>query len=143
MSAYLRVIAPSLCLAASCLLAGCESLGQQQARFASKSTDNDSSSRTLKSERQRYQVDRDPVAARWLLTHCVHTSMTVAEVNGVFGEDGTRVYNDARIKKGTDYREDDVIYRWGPDKNGRNIYLVFRNGRVYNFDPKDYDKEFE
>lgn len=143
MSAYVRFIAPRLCLAACCALAGCESLGQQPAHVAAKPVDNDSPSRTIKSERQRYLVDRDPAAAHWLLTHGVHTSMTLAEVNGVFGEDGTRVYNDARIKKGTDYREDDVIYRWGPDKNGRNIYLVFRNGRIYNFDPKDYDKAFE
>lgn len=94
---------------------------------------------TIDSERNRYQADRSPRAQRWLLAHGVQRQMTVAEINTVFGEDGERVYDDAWLKKGSSYRSDDVVFRWGPDRRGRSVYLVFRNERLINFDPKEFE----
>lgn len=89
--------------------------------------------------RQRFQNSRDPDAMRWLLAHSLQQGMTVAEVGRVFGEDGQREYNDRWIKTGGGfYRRDDVVYRWGPDSDGQSAYLVFRDGKLTNFDPADY-----
>ena len=65
--------------------------------------------------------------------------MSVKDISNVLGEDGVRVHDDTWLKRGTAYREDDTVYRWGPDKNGRDIYLVFREGRLINFDPKEFE----
>jgi hypothetical protein len=63
----------------------------------------------------------------------------VKEISVVLGEDGIRVHDDTWLKRGNGYREDDTVYRWGPDKNGRDIYLVFRNARLINFEPSEFE----
>ena len=139
MSAFKGLIVAGLVCAAAGAWSGCESMGKTTPQVFAKSSSEDSAKRTLDSERRRYQADRDPAAARWLLAHCVHRQMTVKEINGVFGEDGIRVHDDTWLKRGNGYREDDTVYRWGPDKDGRDIYLVFRGGRLINFDPKEFE----
>lgn len=139
MAASKRKILAGLLCAVAGLFWGCESVGKGTPQVFAKTSPEDSSKRTLESERHRYQVDRDPSAARWLMGHCVHRQMTVKEINDVFGEDGVRVHDDTWVKKGNGYREDDTVYRWGPDKTGRDIYLVFRSGHLINFDPKEFE----
>jgi hypothetical protein len=139
MSAFKGTIVAGLVCACAAAFWGCESVGKGNPQVFAKSSPDDSPKRTADSERRRYQVDRDPSAARWLMAHCIHRQMTVKEINNVFGEDGIRVHDDTWLKKGNGYREDDTVYRWGPDKNGRDIYLVFRGGRLINFDPKEFE----
>lgn len=139
MSTFKGLIAAGLVCAAAGAWSGCESVGKGTPQLFSKSSSEDSSKRTVDSERRRYQTDRDPSAARWLLAHSVRPHMTVKEINDVFGEDGTRVHDDTWLKRGNGYREDDTVYRWGPDKTGRDIYLVFRDKRLINFDPKEFE----
>jgi hypothetical protein len=89
--------------------------------------------------RDRYLTTKDPAALRWLLEHRIHSGMSVADVNLVLGEDGERQYNDQWIKtKGGYYRTGDEVYHWGPDNEGRGLYLVFRDEQLVNFDPEDY-----
>ncbi len=124
-------------------LCGCESVGKGSSQILTKTASEPAapapSKRTLDSERTRYQTDRASSAARWLLAHCVKPHMRVKEINEVFGEDGVRVRDDTWLKRGNGYRQDDVVYRWGPDNHGRNIYLFFRDGRLINFDPKEFE----
>ena len=138
MSAFKGLIVAGLVCAAAIASAGCESLGKGSSASLTKSAPEGGTKRTPDSERRRYQADRDPAAARWLLAHCVRRQMTVKEINAVFGEDGARVHDDTWLKRGNGYREDDTVYRWGPDKNGRDIYLIFRDKRLINFDPKEF-----
>lgn len=139
MSAFKGTIVAGLLCAGAGALGGCESVGKVTPQVSAKSSPEDSSKKTPDSERRRYQADRSSSAARWLLAHCIHRQMTVKEINNVFGEDAVRVHDDTWLKKGNGYREDDTVYRWGPDKNGRDIYLVFRGGRLINFDPKEFE----
>ncbi|MGE3316026.1 MAG: hypothetical protein AB7O26_13005 [Planctomycetaceae bacterium] len=92
-------------------------------------------------QRRRFVEERDPEAMRWLLANRVRTSMTIEDVNEVFGEPGVREYGDRWIKKSNGlYHEGDVIYKWGPDNEGQTIYLAFRDGHLVNFEPEDYKK---
>jgi hypothetical protein len=132
------LLAGALCAAATSF-SGCNATGNLTPTMFAKGSTDDSAKKTADSERRRYQEDRDPKALKWLLVHCVHRQMAVKDINGVLGEDATRVHDDTWVKKGNGFREDDTVYRWGPDKNGREIYLVFREGKLINFDPKDYE----
>jgi hypothetical protein len=132
------LLAGALCAAATSFL-GCTATGKTTPQLLGKASPDDPPKKTPDSERRRYQVDRDPAAMRWLLAHCVHRAMTVKEINDALGEDSVRVHDDTWVKRGNGYREDDTVYRWGPDKNGRNVYLVFREGKLINFDPKEFE----
>jgi hypothetical protein len=139
MSAFPGMLAAGVLCAAVSLFCGCESMGKTSPQVFAKTASGDSSKRTLDTERTRYQTDRDPQAARWILANCVHRQMTVKEISQALGEDGIRVHDDTWLKKGNGYREDDTVYRWGPDRTGRDIYLVFRDGHLINFDPKEFE----
>lgn len=132
------LLAGAFCAAASSFF-GCTATGKTTPQLFSKASADDAPKKTPDSERRRYQVDRDPAAMRWLLAHCVHRQMAVKDINNVLGEDAVRVRDDTWVKKGNGYREDDTVYRWGPDKNGRDVYLVFREGKLINFDPKEFE----
>ncbi len=89
--------------------------------------------------RERYLEHRDAKALRWLLANGVYAGMSVAEVNRELGEDGEREFNDLRFKNdGSKLRADDIVYRWGPDSEGNNYYLGFRNDRLVNFNPDEF-----
>lgn len=89
--------------------------------------------------RTRYQTQRDPEALAWLLANRLQTGMSLQEVERVLGEDGVREANDLWIKTGGGhYRAGDVIYHWGPDNEGKRVYLGFREELLVNFDPREY-----
>jgi hypothetical protein len=132
------LLAGALCAAAT-LFVGCTATGMTTPQALAKASPEDSAKKTPDSQRRLYQVERDPAALRWLLAHCVHRQMSVKEINDAIGEDSARVHDDTWVKRGNGYREDDTVYRWGPDKNGRNVYLVFREGKLINFDPKEFE----
>jgi hypothetical protein len=139
MSAFKGLMSAGLVCALGGAFFGCESVGKTTPQVFAKAPADDGAKRTVESERRRYQADRDPAALRWLLAHGVHRQMTVKEISAVLGEDAVRVHDDTWLKRGSAYREDDTVYRWGPDRNGRDIYLVFRDGRLINFDPKEFE----
>ena len=90
--------------------------------------------------RERFRTDRDPEAMRWLLANRVRSGMTAADINGLLGDTGEREFNDRWLKtNGGLYRSGDVVYRWGPDNEGHSVYLVFREDRLVNFDPKEFE----
>ncbi len=65
--------------------------------------------------------------------------MPRGEISQILGEDGERVHDDARFKRnGGHYRENDAIWKWGPDNKGQSLFLAFRDGKLVNFDPDQF-----
>lgn len=89
--------------------------------------------------REAFLTNGDSSAIRWLLAHRVREGMKVDEVNRILGQDGERELSDGFIKTGPgNFQLDDVTLRWGPDSRGRSYFLVFREGKLVNFDHTAY-----
>ena len=89
----------------------------------------------LDEQRSRYLAERSQASARWLLAHRVKQGMSPRDVAGVFGEAGERVYEDEWLKTGGgNYQLGDETYKWGPDDHGTSYFLMFRGGKLVNFD---------
>ncbi len=124
------------------VLTGCE--GGPAGNFAGlRSTSGGSSGEKTEVEyRKDYQSERDPEALSWLLANRIRQGMGVGEVNEILGQDGTREFDDRKLKAGNPaYRADDITYRWGPDSGGRAVYLLFREDKLLNFDPQQFADE--
>lgn len=122
---------------AAAVAAGCHPL--QDGGFRGWPRPFDSAAAEQEEYRERFQGQRDPDAMRWLLAHAVRQGMTVAEVSRIFGQEGERVVGDRKLKRsGSPYRRTDVAYRWGPDADGRSVYLFFRDGKLTGFDPREF-----
>lgn len=91
--------------------------------------------------RSRFQQNGDPESFRWLLAHHVKPGMSLSEVGEALGSAGERVWDDTRFKTGEGrYFQTDETYRWGPDSGGSSAYLIFREGKLVNYDPRQYRK---
>lgn len=89
--------------------------------------------------RQAFQETRSPEHLNWLLANCVETGMSPADVSRILGEDGTRLHGDGWVKnKSSQYLVDDETWKWDADRDGRSLLLVFREGRLVNFDPSEF-----
>lgn len=98
--------------------------------------------REEETHRQSYQSSRNPEDLRWLLANRISSGMTVSEVGRVIGEAGRRLEDDSWIKKGGGhYRSGDEAWKWEQDRNGQSLILVFREGRLVNFDPSAYETQ--
>jgi hypothetical protein len=96
--------------------------------------------RQTEEHRRKFQTDQDPRSIDWLLSHVVRNGMTLDEVNQIIGCQGEPEYSGQwLLAKGKSYRADDRPYKWGPDSEGRTVYLVFREGYLTNFNPEDFD----
>jgi len=94
------------------------------------------------SHRQAFQETRDPEHLNWLLANCVETGMSPADISRILGEDGTRLHGDGWVKnKSSQYLVDDETWKWEADREGRSLLLVFREGRLVNFDPSEFAAE--
>lgn len=128
---------------AACLLvsaAGCGTLTGSGFSNLNDLFRSGSSHKDEETHRQKYQKDRDPAELQWLLANKIESGMTVSEVSRTIGEDGRRLYDDNWIKTGGGYYQSgDEVWKWNPDRNGQSLILVFREGRLVNFDPTDYD----
>lgn len=92
--------------------------------------------------RERFQQNGDPAALRWLLAYRVAAGMSLTEVNQTLGQEGERVYDAGRLKRGDGrYHETDEFYKWGPGSDGRSVYLAFRDDRLLHFDPSEFADE--
>ncbi|MGH7202765.1 MAG: hypothetical protein ACREJB_19320 [Planctomycetaceae bacterium] len=89
--------------------------------------------------RREYQESRSREAIRWLLANRVDNGLSIRDVNRMLGEQGRREKGDLWLKRnGGQYRATDEAWQWGPDADGRTYYLIFRDGQLVNFDPRQY-----
>lgn len=131
LSALLATVAASAC--------GCSSIGSSGTGGFASLFDTESRQSEEEAHRTRYQETRAPADLQWLMRNCVESGMTPTEVNGVLGEQGRRVYDDDFIKtRGGHYHATDDTWKWGPDREGNSVYLVFRSNTLVNFDPNEF-----
>ena len=65
--------------------------------------------------------------------------MSYSAVCHVLGEDGERETKDRWLKtSGANVRIDDEVYSFGPDSEGRILYLFFRDDRLINFEADEF-----
>lgn len=121
------------------ILAGCANLKEIRLPGIPTAAELNAENELEETYRHEYQVNRSPEAIRWLKARRIKSGMNVGQINTVFGEDGKREYEDTRFKTGGDYLASDETYRWGPDAAGNSHPLVFRSGRLVNFDPREYE----
>ncbi len=119
-------------------LTGCSSFDASSGQFASL-FDPETQQREEESRREQFQATRSTTDMHWLLRHRVENGMTPTEINRVLGEDGTRVFEDGWIKnRGGHYHAGDDTWKWGPDRAGNAVYLVFRDNKLVNFNPDEF-----
>ncbi|HUG94315.1 MAG TPA: hypothetical protein VML55_26025 [Planctomycetaceae bacterium] len=130
------LLVPALLLAA----AGCGSAAVGP--FGWPPADRLEDDRLEAQHRERFQEHGDPESLRWLLTHRLAAGMSLTDVSHVLGEEGERLYDAGRLKRGDSlYRENDDFYKWGPASDGRSVYLAFRDGRLLHYDPQEFAGE--
>lgn len=92
--------------------------------------------------RKRFQLEGDPESIRWLKANRLKQGMPLGDVNQILGMDGTPVSDRRRfIEKNSLYQNSDRLYKWGPDSRGNSHFLVFRNDRLVNYDPKEFQED--
>jgi hypothetical protein len=133
----IRCMTGMLLLTVACLSAGCELARSQTWLFPeskSQATSDEQKQRT------KFQTEQSSEAVRWLLSHRVRQGMSQQDVALIIGEDGAPVDADAWIKNdaSSGYQVGDETCRWGPDDKGNSYYLVFREGKLVNFDPAEF-----
>ena len=123
---------------AAAALCGCESVDLSEFKVET-AKDRVAAESEAARRRSEFEETKAAESLRWLLGHGVTQGMSLDEVNEVVGERGERVYEDQWLKKGNTrvWREDET-YRWGPDDEGKVVYLFFREGHLVNFSQKDY-----
>ena len=119
---------------------GCESLTGEHSVFRSRESQT---ATDAEEHRARFLETRNAEDLQWLLKNSIRSGMSRGEVAQVFGEQGERVRRDFRYtRNGGHYRENDVLYKWGPDNEGRTILLAFRDDKLVNFDPEFFESDF-
>lgn len=97
-------------------------------------------SNRAESYRTKFQTERDPKALDWILQNRLYSGMSRASVAKELGEEGEFQETSKWLKAtGGTFRTSDQAYRWGPDADGRSVYLIFRDDVLVNFDPKDFE----
>jgi len=123
-------------------LAGCESPAWTHSLNESfGAREAASGPRTEEDHRREYVKTHSRKSMRWLLSHSVKQGMTYEQVCHVLGEDGERESKDRWLKTGgaANVRVDDEVYSFGPDSDGRMLYLFFRDDRLINFDSTEFE----
>jgi hypothetical protein len=126
---------PIVLLCGLALLSGCESPGWMHTLRESFSMSADAGYKAEEANRREFQATGSRKALVWLLANRIDTGMSYGDVCQVLGQDGEREYVDRWLKeKGSTFRLDDAIYRFGPDDEGHSYYLAFRDGHLVNYD---------
>jgi len=95
--------------------------------------------RQVATHREEWQTRRDGAAIKWLLANEIGNGMSLDEVNSKLGDIGEREEGTQEFKQQVDgLRVDDVLFRYGPDRDGEVYYLAFREGKLVNFDGKRF-----
>lgn len=120
---------------------GCEGLGDAGAAPGWSFLNPGRANEEEAEQRNRFLTEGDPEAIRWLLRNRVSNGMSLAEVNRVLGQEGVRQYDDGWIKNYSSarFRQGDQVYKWGPDNNAQTYFLVFRDRKLVNFKPGEYE----
>ncbi|MBI1314058.1 hypothetical protein GC176_22410 [bacterium] len=130
---------PVLIFAMAASVCGCSSISNPGVNSLASLFDTESQQREEELHRSRFQETRSPSDLQWLMRNCIQTGMTPTEISRVIGEDGERVFDDSWIKtRGGHYYAGDHTWKWGPDRKGNSIYLVFRNNKLVNFNPDEF-----
>lgn len=123
-------------------LTGCQSAGSELLPGLQALLDGKSSVMDEETHRREFQKSRSPKEMNWLLRNSINAGMAVSEVSKVLGEEGRRVYDDGWIKRGGGhYQSGDKAWKWGPDREGRSVFLVFRDGKLVNYDPNEFEND--
>ncbi len=132
-------VARSLSVLLTLLVTGCGTVSVPKLPDMNDMFGEKSSHRETELHRQNYQSTRDPDDLRWILANRISSGMSVSEVGRMIGEEGRRLYDDTWIKQGGGhYQSGDEAWKWEQDRNGQSLILVFREGRLVNFDPSAY-----
>lgn len=89
------------------------------------------------SARDKYSMNHDHRALYWLLSHKIRNGMQLPEVEDVLGETGEQT-SEFNLIKSDLFQTTDLAFKWGPDNKGNCVVIFFRDGRVVNFDHKDF-----
>lgn len=92
----------------------------------------------MQKHQEQFLRNRDHAALYWLLSNRISNGMILNEVEDVLGESGEREMEINRFKSDGLFQSTDLAYKWGPDSLGYSVVLFFRDGRVVNFNPKDF-----
>ncbi len=88
--------------------------------------------------REEFLVERSEDSIKWLLSNLAKNGMSKGDIDRIVGVQGERVFDDTDILSGDGlYRADDLVYSWGPDRQGNTYMLVFRDGKLINFENFD------
>jgi len=85
--------------------------------------------------REEFLIERTEESIKWLLSNRAKNGMSKGDIDRIIGEQGERVFDDTNILSGDGlYRSDDLVYSWGPNKQGHSYMLVFRDNKLINFE---------
>ena len=123
-------------------IAGCQALNDAGVPGLTGFLNTETAVKEEEQHRQKYQESRDSAELGWLLRNRIQSGMSPAEVSKVFGDDGERVRDDEWVKnEGGYYQVGDEVWKWGPARDGKSVFLVFRERQLVNFDPHEFDAE--
>jgi hypothetical protein len=94
-------------------------------------------------QREKFSLHHEHAALYWLLANCVENGMQLNEVEHALGEPGEHAMGMGQLKSDGIYQVTDIPYQWGPDSKGYSVILFFRDGRLVNFNAKDYQAHQE
>lgn len=120
-------------------IAGCESPEWTRSLNDSFSATEKPTPKAEEQHRQEYVATHSHESMRWLLSHCVEMGMSYRKVCHIMGEDGTLETGDRKLMTGGgNYRVGDEMYAFGPDSEGKTVYLAFREDRLVNFERSEF-----
>lgn len=129
------ILASALCVSSL----GCSGFQNTDAAGFATLFKSESAEKAEEDRRAAFQKSRASKDLYWLLANHVQSGMTPREVGQVIGEQGRIVYNDGHFKtRGGHYQSGDRTWKWGPDRDGNSVFLVFREGGLVNFDPAQF-----
>lgn len=89
-------------------------------------------------QREKFMLNQDHKALFWLIGHRLENGLLLSEVEEILGVPGEFTSDVDYGKSDGLHQVTDTAYKWGPDNCGQSVILFFRDGRLSNFNPKDY-----
>lgn len=137
-----RLLTGLFCVCAS-LICGCEALDEAGVPGMDAFINRSAAREEEAKHRDLFATEGNRESFRWLLVNRIEQGMSVADINTTLGQAGERIANDGWLKnkQGGRYRQGDTAYKWGPDRDGRSIYLIFRDNHLVNYDPGELSRD--
>jgi hypothetical protein len=134
----LGISGPLCAWLAALALTGCESPSWTHALNESFNAKAEGGPQTEEQHRREYIANHNRKSMRWLLAYRVRPGMSYDQVRHILGEEGELETNRSLKTGGVNVRVDDDVYAFGPDSEGRSLKLFFREDRLINFNPEDF-----